>query len=43
LHAYGHKNIRKSPEALDEKEIVYAKIGNRLKQIRLKAAYSLKA
>ena len=34
------KNIKKSPKPLDEYQLQYKKIGNRIKQLRLKAGYS---
>jgi transcriptional regulator with XRE-family HTH domain len=34
------KNLKKSPKPLDEYQEQYKKIGNRLKQLRLKAGYT---
>lgn len=34
------KRIKKSPQPLDEYQIQYKKIGNRLKQLRLRAGFS---
>lgn len=40
LHTMATKNLKKSPKALDEYQEQFKKIGNRLKQLRLKAGYS---
>jgi transcriptional regulator with XRE-family HTH domain len=34
------KKINKSPESLNENQLNYKKIGDRIKQLRLKAGYS---
>ena len=34
------KSTKKSPESLDDNQVQYKKIANRIKQLRLKAGYS---